>query len=90
MFDKNGCEKEMKRHNTALEKLAIEKEKFNELEVRKHDEVQELRQQLSDANANLNATDKALDDLRKIKSMEYRQPQLSVFYKLSDKMNINI
>ena len=68
MFDKNGYEKEMKRHNKALEKLASEKEKFYEMEVRKHDRVQELRQKLSDANAD--ATEKALDELRKIQSLE--------------------
>ena len=53
MFDKNGYEQEMKRHNKALEKLASEKEKFYEMEVRKHDRVQELRQKFSDANAEL-------------------------------------
>ena len=58
----------MKRHNKALEKLASEKEKFYELEVRKHDWIQELRQKLSDANADLNETNKALDELRQIQS----------------------
>ena len=51
IFDKNCYEQEIKRHNRALEKLASEKEKFYEMEVRKHDRVQELRQKLSDANA---------------------------------------
>ena len=86
MFDKNGYEQEMKLHNTALEKLASEKEKLYEMEVRKHDRVQELRQKLSDANADFLATDKALDELRKIQSIEYRQPQLSDFYKPSNEM----
>ena len=90
MFDKNGYEKEMKRHNRPLEKLTSEKEKFYELEVRKHDRIQELRQKLCDANADLNAADKALDELRKIQStaklLEYRQPQLSDFCKPSDEM----
>ena len=90
MFDKNGYEQEMKRHNKALEKLASEKEKFYEMEVGKNDRVQELRQKLSDANADLNATNKALDELRKIQStaklLEYRQPQLSDIYKPSDEM----
>ena len=86
MFDKNGYQKEMKRHNRALEKLASEKEKFYEMEARKHDRVQELRQKLSDANADLNATDKALDELRKIQFIEYKQPQLEDYYKPSDEM----
>ena len=90
MFDKNGYEQEMKRHNRALEKLASEKEKFYEMEVRKYDRIQELRQQLSDANADINETNKALDELRQIQStaklLEYKQPQLSDFYKPSDEM----
>ena len=80
LFDKNGYEKEMKHNNRALEKLASEKDKFYEMEVRKHDQVQELRQKLSDANADLNATDKALDELRKIQSMEYKEPKLEDYW----------
>ena len=64
LFDKNGYEQEMKRHNRALQKLAFEKEEFYEMEVKKHDRVQELRQQLSDANTDINETNKALDELR--------------------------
>ena len=40
MFDKNRYEQEMKHCNRALEKLDCEKEKFYEMEVRKHDRIQ--------------------------------------------------
>ena len=90
MFDKNGYEQEMKRHNRALEKLASEKEKFYEMEVKKHDRIQELRQQLSDANADINESNKALDELRQIRSTallsKYKELQLSDFYKPSEEM----
>ena len=43
LIDKNGYEKEMERHNRAIEKLTSEKEEFYELEVRNHDKIQELR-----------------------------------------------
>ena len=90
LVDKNGYEKEMERHDRAVEKLGSTTEKFNELEVRKHDRVQELRQKLYDANADLNATDKALDELRKIQStaklLEYQEPKLEDYYKPSDEM----
>ena len=54
MFDKNACEEEMKRHNLAVEQLVKAKEEFNEKEIKKHDRIQELRQELSDASADIN------------------------------------
>lgn len=71
-FDKNGYEAELKRHNSALENLASAKEKFYENEVRQHDRIQELRQQLADANHDLEDTNKALDLLRKVQSIQYK------------------
>ena len=47
--------------------------------------MQELRQQLSDANAHINDTNKALDELRQVQSTkECKEPQLNDFYKPSD------
>ena len=66
MFDKNGYEQEVKRHNEALEKLQKEKEEFNEKEEKRQDRIQELRQQLSDANRDINTTNTTLDELKKI------------------------
>lgn len=50
-----GYEAEIKRHNKPLEKLAIAE-----------DRIQQLREQLSDANAYINQTNKTLDELRSI------------------------
>ena len=65
-LDKNGYEDEMKRHNLAMEKIKAAQDKWYENEVAKKNEMQLLRQQLSDANADINKTNKALDNLRKI------------------------
>ena len=42
MFDKNGYEEEIKRHNKALEELAASKEKFYQNEVKEHDRIEKL------------------------------------------------
>lgn len=89
MIDKNGYEDEMNRHNLAMEGLAEEKEKWYENQVEKKNKMELLRQQLSDANADINATNKALDNLKKItyKSKTFtREPHISDFYKPSDEM----
>ena len=86
-LDSNGYEAEMKRHNEALETLAKAKEKFYENEVLKHDRIQQLRQQLADANQDIEDTNKSLDLLRRVKTMVFqevkydREPRLSEFHK---------
>ena len=88
-LDKNGYEDEMKRHNLAMEKLTAAKEKWYESQVAKKNEIDLLRQQLSDANADINKTNKALDDLQKItyeNKMFKREPHIADFYKPSDEM----
>ena len=58
----------------------------------KKDRIQELREQLSDANKDINYTNKALNELRWIQMVEYgglkciREPQLSEYYKPSKEM----
>ena len=51
-----GYEKEINRHNEAMEKLARDKEKWYEGQVEKKEKIERLRQQLSDANADINKT----------------------------------
>ena len=72
----------MKRHNLAMEKLTAAKEKWYENQLEKKNEMELLRQQLSDANADINKTNKALDNLRKItyenRTFE-REPHISGF-----------
>ena len=91
-LDKNGYEAEMERHNKALEDLAKAKETFYQNEVKQHDMIQQLRQQLADANKDIDSTNKALDLLKQVQSIQYngktfdREPQLSDFYKPSEEM----
>ena len=56
-FDKNGYEAEIKRHNKALEVLAKAKELFYQNEVKERDRIQQLRQQLADANIDIENTE---------------------------------
>ena len=60
-----GYEDEMKRHNKALEKLAKAKEKWYERQVEKKNRIAILRQELADAKTDMEATNRALDSLRK-------------------------
>ena len=84
-----GYEKEIKRHNEAMENLAKDKEKWYEIE--------KLRQQLSEANANINRTNMSLKTLaeiyNRVKSLEQEyseavgnEPKLEDYYKPSDEM----
>ena len=88
-LDENGYKDEMKRHNLAMEKLTEAKEKWYENQVNKKNEMELLRQQLSDVKADINKTNKALDNLRKItyenRTFE-REPHISDFYKPSEEM----
>ena len=89
MIDKNGYEKEMKRHNLAMEELSKAKEKWYENQVEKKNRIQEMRQELSDANADINAINKALENLQKItyKGKTFtREPQTYDYYEPSDEM----
>ena len=79
----------MRRHNNALEELAKSKEAYYENEVKRRDKIQRLRQQLSDANQNINTTNAALDNLRKVLarvSASRKEPTIGDFYQPSDKM----
>ena len=71
MFDKNGYADEIKRHNLGLEELAKPRELFYENEVRQRDKIQELRRRVDEADEDMVATNKALDTLRKIRSVNY-------------------
>ncbi len=61
MFHKNGHKKEMRRHNLASEALVKAKENFYEEKVKRKDKLQELRQEIADANQDIEQTNKALD-----------------------------
>jgi chromosome segregation ATPase len=89
MIDKGGYEKELRRHNRAMEKLAGAKEKWYENEVAKKNKIAELRLQLSDANVDINTTNRALDALRRVTYEDKiftREPEISDYYTPSDEM----
>ena len=92
MFDKDGYEAEIKRHNKALEDLTKAKEAFYQNEVKQNDRIQQIRQQLADANVDIAETNKALEMLKKVQSILYngitfnREPQLNDFYEPSIQM----
>ena len=67
-----------------MEKLSKAKEKWYEEQVNKKEKIEMLRQQASDANADINDTNRPLEELRKITSE--REPKLEDYYKPSDEM----
>ena len=87
-LDRSGYEKEMKRHNEAMEKLTEEKEKWYERTVEKKNKIALLRQKLSDANKDLDDTNVALHNLRTATEEldEDREPTLNDYYEPSDEM----
>ena len=85
-----GYEKEIKRHNEAMEKLSRDKEKWMEKQMERKEEIQRLRQQLSDANEDINQTNKSFEILKKLQN-EYQEeeenkPKLENYYKPSKEM----
>ena len=68
-LDKNSYEKEMERHNRAMEKLRAEKEKWYEKTVDKN-KIVLLQQKLSDANKDLDDVNDTSHNLRT--AMDFR------------------
>lgn len=89
VLDKNGYEKEMERHNRAMENLTRDKEKLYEEQVKKNNRLAKLRQEVADADAFNMGTLKALHNYRTVKEQldEMREPALSDYYKPSEKMS---
>ena len=87
-LDENGDEKEMKRHNEAMEKLSNEKEKWHERTVEKKNRIALLRQKLSGANKDLDETKEALHNLRTATEEleEDKEPTLDNYYEPSEEM----
>ena len=85
-----GYEKEIKRHNEAMVKLSQDKEKWYERQVRRKEEMERLRMELSDANADINQTNKSLEILKKMENVykkeEEEEPRLENYYKPSKEM----
>ena len=87
-LDKNGYEKEMNRHNEAMEKLSEEKEKWYERTVEKKNKMSLLRQKLSNANKDLDEVNEALHNLRTATEevQEDKEPTLDEYYEPSNEM----
>ena len=87
-LDRNGYEKEMERHNKAMEELNKEKEKWYERTVEKKNKIALLRQKLSDANKDLDEVNEALHNLRTATEdlEEDKEPTLDEYYEPSDEM----
>ena len=88
-LDKKGYEDEMKRHNLAMEQLTAAKEKWYEKTVEKKNKVALLRQQLLDANKDLDATNEALHKLRTAMDEDIGpKPTITDYYEPSDEMKM--
>ena len=89
-LDKNGYEKEMKRHDEAMEKLNREKEKWYERTVEKKNKIALLRQRLLDADKDLVRGNEALHNLRTATEEleEDKEPTLNDYYEPSDEMKM--
>ena len=92
-----GYEKEIKRHNLAMEKLSKDKEIWYEKQIERRQKMEKLRQQLSDANADINKTNKSFENLAAInykyknlqneyEEEEKEEPKLENYYKPSKEM----
>ena len=88
-LDKKGYEDEMKRHNLAMEQLTAAKENWYEKTVEKKNKVALLRQQLADANKDLDATNEALHKLRTAMEEDIgSEPTITDYYDPSDEMKM--
>ncbi len=78
----------MKRHNLATEALVKAKRKFYDKEVKRKDKLQELRQEIADANPDIEQTNKALDRLRDFQRVvqSYKEPKIEDVYSPSPNM----
>ena len=81
-----GYKAEIKRHNHSLEQLAKDKQKWYQEEVRRKDHIAELKEQLAHANSDINATNRALIQLKKYEDTVNPEPVLSDYYQPSDEM----
>lgn len=91
LFDGDDHDKEVRRHNLAMEDLTKAKEKWYEAEVLKKDEIARKKAELISAQQDIAMINKTLDNLSRVE-IEYnkikfsRKPELKDFYKPSEKM----
>lgn len=89
LLDGKGYQKEIKRHEMAMEKLTKARELWYQNEVLKKDEISRKRQEFIASRAGMETVNRALEELRKITIHNRtftRLPQLNDYYRPSDKM----
>ena len=88
----SGYQKEIKRHNLALEKLSYAKQKWYEKETARKNDIELKRHQLIEANADIKTTNKALAQLSAAlhkataEANKVSEPTLNDFYTPSKEM----
>ena len=87
----SGYKDEIKRHNLAMEQLSAAKQKWYEKEVARKNDIELKRRQLTEANADIKTTNKALAQLsvalREAEAVRRDDmPTLNNFYKPSKEM----
>ena len=61
-FNKDGYEKETRRHDLAMERLARAQQEWNQKDIERQEKIAALRQERNDANADFGDINKALKD----------------------------
>ncbi len=91
-FNKNGYEKETKRHDLTMERLARAQQEWNQKDIERQEKIAALRQECSDANADFGNINKALKNYKKVTELVFegkkfnRKPHIWDFYNPSDEM----
>ena len=88
-LNKNGYEKEIKRHNLAMEKLTEARQKWNQNEIETEKKKKELRQERSDAKLDAKETNRSLKTYGVITHDNKRfdrEPHIWDFYQPSNEM----
>ncbi len=91
-INKDGYEKETRRHNLAMEQLNKAQQEWNQKDIERQEKIAALRQERNDANADFGNINKALKDYEKVTTLVYegkkftRRPHIWDFYDPSDEM----
>ncbi|CAB4022264.1 Hypothetical predicted protein [Paramuricea clavata] len=90
MFHKNGYVEEAKRHNTAMEALTAEREKYLLEITNRRNKLAQLKAEQADADRDIKSTNQSLELVRRINELTRKSPprktQLGNQYKPSSDM----
>ena len=92
-FNKDGYEKETKRHDLAMERLEKARQEWNQKDVERLEKAANLRQERSDADADFGKINKSPKDYEKVTTLVFEGKKLTRkrtthldFYNPSDEM----